>query len=161
MKKKFSITLKLQLMLMQVFFFSSQSTTNMTLRFVNVQHFSGLFCKSRINVQQPLSYVFMNCRFADTKFFCRLPHGSFFFNNILPDCDSPLFNIFFHGNAPERFFTSYETGKKYILESLCFTKNWCKAISSFGTSFLSCISDFSFITVSNHSKTKPLPAYLV
>ena len=74
MKKEISITLKLQLMLMQVFFFSSQSTTNMTLRFVNVQHFSGLFCKSRIDIQQPLSYIFMNCRFADTKFFCRLPH---------------------------------------------------------------------------------------
>lgn len=73
MKKEISITLKLQLMLMQVFFFSSQSTTNMTLRFVNIQYFSGLFCKSRIDIQQPLSYIFMNCRFTDTKFFavCR------------------------------------------------------------------------------------------
>jgi hypothetical protein len=46
----------------------------------------------------------MYSRFADSKFFRRLPDGSIVVYDVIGDGDCALFDIFFHGITPENVF---------------------------------------------------------
>ena len=59
MKKEISITLKLQLMLMQVFFSGCKTTSDMPLLLIHIQNLSHFTCQSRIELAETVSTVLM------------------------------------------------------------------------------------------------------
>ena len=57
-----------------VFFPGGKTSADMALRFIDIQYFSGLFGKSRVDLHQSVCNVFMYSTLAYSKGLCRLPY---------------------------------------------------------------------------------------
>ena len=80
-------------MLMRIFFFCGESTTDMPLSFIQIQNFSDLMCQIRIDVVQAFCYILMYRALADSIVFGGLPYSRIVFNDISCNFYRTLFNI--------------------------------------------------------------------
>ena len=97
--------------LMEVFFPRRHAAPDMPLRFIRIQHFTGVPGKGGIDLDQSIGDVLMYRTFADTKLLRRLPHCRVVFNNVHGDLDGSPFNIFFQKNPPQALFLQCMQGK--------------------------------------------------
>ena len=82
-------------MLMRIFFFCCQPTTNMAFRLVDINNFTCLRCKCRIYLNKTFCNIFMYCALADSKVLGSLSHRCIMFNHIICYFNGTFFNISF------------------------------------------------------------------
>lgn len=87
-------------MYVQIFFFRSHSSPDMALRLIDIQHLPCLLRQSGIDLHEPVCYVLMYGRLADTEGLCRLAHSGVVVNNIAGDVHGTLFNIILQKKTP-------------------------------------------------------------
>ena len=98
----------LSVLSVQIFFLGSQSSPDMTLRFVHIQNLPRLLCQRRINLHEAVCHVFMYCALADSKRLCRLPDRGIAVDDIVCNADSVLLDIFLYGITCKNDFPFYE-----------------------------------------------------
>lgn len=99
-------------MLMKIFLSRSHPAPDMPLRFIHVQHLSRLPGKGRIDLEKPLSNVFMHRTLTDPELLGRLPHSRVILYNIISNLHGSLFNIILQKNPPAHIvFTMYAEGR--------------------------------------------------
>ena len=93
---------------MQIFFPGSQTTADMTLLFVDVQHIPDRPCQGRVDLLKAIGTVFMYRRLTDPKLLCSLPNRGIMFNDIFCDLDRSFLDITFQVSSSAIFvFTIY------------------------------------------------------
>ena len=100
---------------MQIFFFRSHSTSNMSLLFIDLQHAAHFFCQCRINQRQSVCTVFMYRTLTNSKFLCRLSYRCVIFYDITSDLYGSFFNIILQKNPLQTSF--YNVCRKRFLYS--------------------------------------------
>ena len=80
-------------MLLQIFLFGCQPASDMSLRLIDIQHYSGLRGKGRIDMYKPIGDIFVYGGLTDAELFCRVSHRRIVFYDIIGDFHGPLLNI--------------------------------------------------------------------
>ena len=102
-------------MLMQVFFFCRQPSPNMALRFIDIQNFSGIFSKARVDLGKALCDIFMYRTLTNPKLSCRLAHCRVVIDNIFGYLNSSFLNITFQKISPAILVFTLYAGERLIM----------------------------------------------
>lgn len=85
----------LLMFLVKIFLPRSQPAAYMPLRFVHIQHLTGLRRQMRVNIEKAFRYILMYRALADPELFRSLPHCGIVVDNIISDLYCPLLDILF------------------------------------------------------------------
>lgn len=95
-------------MLMQILLSRSHPAPDMPLRLIHIQHLPRFPGKGRVDLEEPLSDIFMYRTLTDPKLLRRLPHSRVILYNIISNLHGSFLNIIFQKNPPANIvFTMY------------------------------------------------------
>ena len=115
-------------MLMQILLSRSHPAPDMPLRLIHIQHLPRFPGKGRVDLEEPLSDIFMYRTLTYSELLCGLSHRCIIFYNIIRNLHRSLFNIFLQKNPPANIvFTMYAGGKSliHVLENMII-HNQCR-----------------------------------
>ncbi len=90
------------MMHMQIFLPGSKSATDVTFFFIHIQNLTCLSRQCRIDLNQPVCYIFMYCTLTNPKFFRRLSYCRFCFYYVMCNLHCTFFDIILQRKIPRR-----------------------------------------------------------
>lgn len=100
--------------LMQILFSGCHSSTNMTLRLIQVENFSGILRKILVNPWQPFRYILMYRTLAYSKRLRRFPDRRLMLHYVPCNLYNPFFNTSFQSRTLMQAFLQCMRGKEEI-----------------------------------------------